>query len=127
MPKSFNASYGDLPYEQKLVHYDSQNLLARSLNENAYDHNPGFRRFLEQSGLPFRPHAEFRKADLDDRQELYGQLAELHLEPRAAGPGSRITGCITSLQRKVLVAMSGSRAACTPACVPTWKDASAGN
>ena len=57
LPKSFNASYGDLPYEQKLVHYDSQNLLARSLNENAYDHNPGFRRFLEQSGLPFRAHA----------------------------------------------------------------------
>src|SRR5207244_1098182 len=27
LPKSFNASYGDLPYEEKLVHYDSQNLL----------------------------------------------------------------------------------------------------
>ena len=76
LPKSFNASYGDLPYEKKLVHYDSQNLLARSLHENAYDHNPGFRRFLERSGLPFRAHTEFRKADLDDRQELYGQLAE---------------------------------------------------
>ena len=81
LPKSFNASYGDLPYEQKLVHYDSQNLLARSLNENAYDHNPGFRRFLEQSGLPFRAHAEFRKADLDDRQELYGQLADYIWSP----------------------------------------------
>ena len=33
LPKSFNASYGDLPYEEKLVHYDSQNLLARSLHE----------------------------------------------------------------------------------------------
>ena len=76
MPKNFNASYGDLPYEQKLVHYDSQNLLARSLNGNAYDHNPGFRRFLEQSGLLFRPHEVFRKADLDARQELYRQLAE---------------------------------------------------
>ncbi len=75
LPKSFNASYGDLPYDEKLIHYDSQNLLARSLNENAYDHNPGFRRFVEQSGLPFRPHATFRKADLDARQELYRQLA----------------------------------------------------
>ena len=81
LPKSFNASYGDLPYEQKLVHYDSQNLLARSLNENAYDHNPGFRRFLEQSGLPFRAHTVFRKADLDDRQELYGQLANYIWSP----------------------------------------------
>ena len=58
------------------MHYDSQNLLARSLHENAYDHNPGFRRFIEESGLPFRPHSEFRKADLDARQELYRQLAE---------------------------------------------------
>ena len=52
LPKSFNASYGDLPYEEKLAHYDSQNLLARSLHENAYDHNPGFLRFIEESGLP---------------------------------------------------------------------------
>jgi hypothetical protein len=66
---------------RKLVHYDSQNLVARSLNENAYDHNPGFRRFLEQSGLPFRAHTVFRKADLDDRQELYGQLADYIWNP----------------------------------------------
>jgi hypothetical protein len=81
LPKSFNAAYGDLPYKQKLVHYDSQNLLARSLNENAYHYNPGFRRFLEQSGLPFRAHADFRKADLDDRQRLYGQLADYIWSP----------------------------------------------
>ena len=36
LPKSFNAAYGDLPYEDKLVQYDSQNLLARSLHQNAY-------------------------------------------------------------------------------------------
>jgi uncharacterized protein with ParB-like and HNH nuclease domain len=76
LPKSFNASYGDLPYEAKLGHYDSQNLLARSLNDNAYDHNPGFRRFIEASGLSFRSHPAFLKADLDARQELYRQLAE---------------------------------------------------
>jgi hypothetical protein len=75
LPKSVNASYGDLPYEEKLIYYDSQNLLARSLHPNAYDHNPGFVRFIEQGGLPFTPHSEFRKADLDDRQELYIQLA----------------------------------------------------
>ena len=76
LPKSFNASYGDLPYDRKLGHYDSQNLLARSLNENAYSHNPGFVQFVAASGLPFQPHAEFRKADVDSRQELYRQLAE---------------------------------------------------
>jgi hypothetical protein len=35
-----------------------------------------FRRFLEQSGLSFRPHNEFRKSDLDARQQLYQKLAE---------------------------------------------------
>ncbi len=76
LPKSFNASYGDLAYAKKRDHYDSQNLLARSLHENAYEHNPGFRRFREESGLPFRAHAEFKKADLDVRQDLYRQLAD---------------------------------------------------
>src|SRR5215471_9941827 len=46
------------------------NLLSRSLHEGAYDHNPGFKRFI-----PFRPHPEFKKGDLDARQRLYQQLA----------------------------------------------------
>ncbi len=76
LPKTFNASYGDLPFEKKLKHYDSQNLLARSLNEKAYDHNPGFVRYVKASGLPFKPHPQFRKADLDSRQKLFWKLAE---------------------------------------------------
>lgn len=76
LPKSFNASYGDLSYTEKIKHYDSQNLLARSLNKKAYDHNPGFMRFIRESVLPFKPHENFKKADMDDRQELYRKLAE---------------------------------------------------
>jgi hypothetical protein len=76
LPKSFNASYGDLPYVEKREHYLGQNLLARSLHEQAYDHNPGFMRFIQESGLPFLPHREFKKADLDSRQKLYQHLAE---------------------------------------------------
>jgi hypothetical protein len=81
LPKSFNASFGDLPYTQKRNHYDSQNLLARSLHENAYDHNPGFRRLIEQTGLPFSPHHSFAKADVDARQELYRLIAERTWNP----------------------------------------------
>ena len=44
-------------------------------------HNPGFQRFLERSGLPFEAHLEFRKADLDQRQKLYGQLAHYIWSP----------------------------------------------
>jgi hypothetical protein len=76
LPKSFNASYGALEYEQKLPHYFGQNLLAQSLNEQAYAHNPGFRSFIEQSGLPFGPHPQFKKADIEERQLLYELLAE---------------------------------------------------
>jgi hypothetical protein len=81
LPKSFNASYGDLPYSEKREHYVGQNLLARSLNELAYDHNPGFKRFIRERDLSFRPHAEFKKADLDERQALYQELAELIWNP----------------------------------------------
>ena len=76
LPKSFNASYGDLTYAEKLPHYNSQNLLARSLHSQCYDHNPGFRRFIEQSGLPFVAQAEFNKADLERRSQLYRLIAE---------------------------------------------------
>ena len=76
LPKSFNASYGDIPYSDKYEHYYGQNLLAQSLNKKAYEHDPGFRRFKDRTGLPFRSHPEFRKSDLDARQDLYRKLAE---------------------------------------------------
>lgn len=76
LPKSFNASYGDLTYEQKLPHYNTQNLLARSLHPQCYEHNPGFLRFVQESGLPFKPCEHFKKADLEERGLLYRQLAE---------------------------------------------------
>jgi hypothetical protein len=76
LPKSFNASFGDLTYAKKLPHYNSQNLLARSLHAQCYKHNPGFLRFTAQSGLPFMAHAEFKKVDLEARSQLYRQIAE---------------------------------------------------
>ncbi|MCY4365688.1 MAG: DUF262 domain-containing protein [Chloroflexi bacterium] len=81
LPKSFNASYGDLPYEEKLPHYNSQNLLARSLHPQTYEHNPGFRSFMQKSGLPFRPHEQFKRADLDERSKLYEKIAERMWNP----------------------------------------------
>ena len=75
LPKSFNGSYGDLTYEKKLPHYYGQNLLAQSLNAKCYEYNPGFLRFVQDSGLPFHAHAEFKKADIEKRSELYRLLA----------------------------------------------------
>jgi hypothetical protein len=87
LPKSFNASYGDLTYADKLPHYNSQNLLARSLHPQCYDHNPGFLRFIELSGLPFVSQTEFNKSDLESRSQLYRQLAE-----RIWNPAALLTG-----------------------------------
>lgn len=76
LPKQFNASYGDEPYDVKLKYYIGQNLLAKSLHENCYEHNPGFLAFVKRSGLPFKAHPTFTREDLDVRQDLYLQLAE---------------------------------------------------
>jgi Protein of unknown function (DUF1524) len=81
LPKSFNASYGDLPYEEKLPHYLTQNLLARSLHPQCYERNPGFLRFISETKLPFKAHPTFHRADLDERHDLYRQLAERIWDP----------------------------------------------
>lgn len=82
LPKSFNASYGDLAYAKKRKHYVSQNLLAWSLNEQCYERNPGFLAYINESGLPFRAMEEFNKAELDERHALYRQLADRIWDPR---------------------------------------------
>ncbi len=80
-PKSFNASFGDLPYAQKLPHYLSQNLLARSLHPQCYERNPRFVEFVNRSGLAFRAHEQFRSEDIGNRQDLYRALAERIWDP----------------------------------------------
>lgn len=81
LPKKFNASYGDKTYAEKRDHYYGQNLLAQSLHENAYSHDPGFKNFVQMSGIPFKAHPNFVSQDLEDRQTLYGKLVELIWSP----------------------------------------------
>lgn len=76
LPKKFNASYGDLPYKEKLDHYFGQNLLAKSLHPKCYEHNPGFLKLIKEKKLPFIPHPYFKRADFDKRQALYRLIAE---------------------------------------------------
>lgn len=76
LPRGFNQSLGADTYEGKVKAYFGQNLLVRSLNEQCYHNNPSFMNYVNQSGLPFRPHHEFRKVDIDARQELYRKICE---------------------------------------------------
>ena len=75
VPGSFNKSFGDMRYEDKRSHYDSKNLLARSLYDKAYERNPRFLDFMRTTGLDFKPYAEFGVDAIAERQELYRQLA----------------------------------------------------
>lgn len=88
LPKDFNASYGAKSYLEKLPHYFGQNLLAASLSPLAYEKNPSFLRFVEETGLPFKPYPEgFTKADIEERQELYRRICEHVWSPEALGLG----------------------------------------
>lgn len=76
LPKKINASLNDKAYSDKLEHYQSENLLARSLHPMCYVHNPGFLKLKEQTGLPFKAFTEFKKANFDERFSLYKGIAE---------------------------------------------------
>lgn len=82
LPKSFNASYGDLTYEKKLPQYHGQNLLARSLHPTCYQNNPGFLSFIKETKLPFRPLEKFGSAEMEERCNLYLKLAEIIWNPQ---------------------------------------------
>ncbi len=76
LPRGFNQSLKDDSYSNKVKHYIRDNLLAQSLNSESYKKNPSFRHFIEDSGLPFKAYNDFKKADLEERQELYKQICE---------------------------------------------------
>ena len=90
LPKSFNASYGDLPYAEKREHYVGQNLLARSLHEQAYDHNPGLPA-VHRGERPAVPRA--RRVQEGGPRRAAGALPAARradLEPGAAGAGGGV-------------------------------------
>lgn len=76
LPTESNRRYSDSHYSEKREHYANENLLARSLHEITYKRKSEFQQFIERSELPFQPHSEFKRADLDKRQQLYQLLAE---------------------------------------------------
>lgn len=76
LPKQHNGSYNDDTYEQKRPRYFSQNLLAASLDPQAYVKNPGFVRFVRGSGLEFCPYDAFTATSVTERGNLYRAVAK---------------------------------------------------
>ena len=81
MPKQFNASFRDDPFEMKREHYLKQNILAQSLHPLGYRNSPGFLNFVKSSSLQFRHYDEFTAASIDERGELYRALAKIVWNP----------------------------------------------
>ena len=71
-----NKDFSARSYEEKLEDYLNENLLAQSLHKRTYERKPDFQEFIQRSRLSFDPCRNFKKADLDDRQKLYQQLAK---------------------------------------------------
>jgi hypothetical protein len=56
-------------------------MLARSLHEQCYERHPGFLAYIREQGLPFEPLPQFRKTEMEARQQLYRQLADRVWDP----------------------------------------------
>ncbi|MEI2643281.1 MAG: DUF262 domain-containing protein [Candidatus Nanopelagicales bacterium] len=88
LPKDFNASYNDATYAEKVKHYPTQNLLAKSLTPIAYSHNPTFTRLIAEHHLPFKAYPDqFTSEAINERQALYQALCELIWSPDRLGLG----------------------------------------
>lgn len=69
-----NRSYQDMAYGEKVEHYMFDNILAQSLNPNAYEHNPKFLALKDEFG--FKPYTQFTKGAIRERMALYVALAK---------------------------------------------------
>jgi uncharacterized protein with ParB-like and HNH nuclease domain len=77
LPRDKNRSFQDAEYNAKLPIYFGENMLARSLNEKCYQNNPQFLRFIANANLKFKKHNEFKKKDIEERQELYKEMCKI--------------------------------------------------
>jgi len=76
LPNGTNQSYNAKPYAEKIVHYQKENLLVRSLCPLNYQNNPNFTNWAKARSLKFVPHLDFKKADILLRQSLYQKICE---------------------------------------------------
>lgn len=76
-----NRSLQSMPFSEKINKYDSENLLARTFNNNCYKNNPSFLRFINEKKLDFKPYSKFGKIEITHRQKLYKQICEIIWNP----------------------------------------------
>lgn len=76
LPNGTNQSFNSDKYKHKLKHYIKENTYAQTLHSHYYEKNPNFLRSPIIKELDFKPHTEFKKEDISERQELVKRICE---------------------------------------------------
>lgn len=82
VPKSFNASYGDKDYADKIAKYVEQNTYLGLLNPSYYDengnliNNKGLVELEKAAGVKFKSYTDFSKELISERNQTARQLFE---------------------------------------------------
>lgn len=76
LPQGTNQSFSSDKYEDKLEHYIKENTYAQTLSPAYYQKNPNFLNSPIIQELGFKPHNEFKKEDMIDRQDLVRRICE---------------------------------------------------
>ncbi len=76
LPNGTNQSFSSDKYEDKLEHYIKENSYAQTLNPIYYSKNPNFLKSDIIQSLDFKPHPQFKKDDIGERQRLVQRICE---------------------------------------------------
>jgi len=76
LPHGTNQSFNSDKYKDKLKHYIRENTYAQTLNSDYYLKNPNFLKSEAIKQLEFKPHPQFKTADIEDRLKLLQRICE---------------------------------------------------
>ncbi|MGI6520361.1 MAG: DUF262 domain-containing protein [Fermentimonas sp.] len=76
LPQGTNQSFRSDKYEKKLSHYIKENTFAQTLHPAYYEKNPNFLNSEQVIKLQFKPHPQFKKQDIIERQGLVKIICE---------------------------------------------------
>ncbi|MCZ2258069.1 DUF262 domain-containing protein [Sporosarcina sp. G11-34] len=76
LPSGTNQSFSSDKYDDKVKHYIKENTYAQTLNSAYYAKNPNFLKSEIIKDLNFKAHNDFKKDDIEDRQQLVQRICE---------------------------------------------------
>ncbi|MDR2036377.1 MAG: DUF262 domain-containing protein [Bacteroidales bacterium] len=76
LPHGTNQSFNSDKYADKIEHYLKENTYAQTLHPNYYIKNPNFLKSDIIKDLDFKPHHDFKKDDIAERQRLLQRICE---------------------------------------------------